>query len=622
MATHTASLSQPQYSTGGLSAWLTTVDHKMIGILYLLGAGFFLLVGGLEALLIRTQLIRPENTFLVGETYNQVLTMHGTTMVFLVIMPMLAGMGNYIVPLMLGARDMAFPRLNAFGVWMFLLGGIFLNLSFILGGAPAAGWFSYTPLSNTPFSPGTGIDFWIFGINMFGISSISASVNFVVTILNMRAPGLTLNRLPIFVWTTLTTAFLLLFALPSIAIATILLYLDRNLGMNFYRASGGGDPLIWQHLFWFFGHPEVYVMILPAMGIVSEILPVFSRKPLFGYTAVAYSSVAIGFLGFTVWAHHMFAVGLPPLINAAFAFSSMLIAIPTAIKIFNWTATLWGGNIQLRPPLLYAVGFIALFIIGGLTGIYLAVVPIDYQITDTYFVVGHLHYVLFGGSLIAIFGGIHYWFPKMTGRMMDERLGHWQFWLLFLGALLAFIPMLIVGVEGMPRRVYTYGAGLGWDIYNLLSTLGAYMIAVSVLVFLYNFFFSLFRGKPAGDDPWDGHTLEWATTSPPAVYNFEVVPVVKSRRPVWDMKYSSDHHPRRLDGVQPEAAHNLQDVHIHLPPPSWWPLVLSVGIMIMAFGFVFNWIIILVGLVVFLWGVSGWIQQDVNAPQAPAGHGG
>jgi len=421
MSTQVATLPTQHREYAGILSWLTTVDHKRIGLMYIAASFLFLFVGGIEALIIRTQLAESNMQVVNPELYNQIFTMHGTTMIFLAVMPFLTGFGNYIVPLLIGARDMAYPRLNAFGLWAFILGGLFLNSSYFLGGAPAAGWFGYAPLTSMQFSSTNGIDFWIWGLELLGIASITAAINFVVTIIWMRAPGMRINRMPIFVWTNLVTSFLLLFAMPSIAAALILLYLDRHFGTFFFDASGGGDPLLWQHLFWFFGHPEVYIMILPAMGIVSEVLPVFSRKPLFGYAAVAYSSVAIGFIGFTVWAHHMFAVGMPPAIDAAFALASMIIAVPTAIKIFNWIATMWGGSINLKTPLLFAVGFIALFIIGGLSGIFLATVPVDFQVTDTYFVVGHLHYVLFGGSIFAIVAGIYYWFPKMTGRMLDEK---------------------------------------------------------------------------------------------------------------------------------------------------------------------------------------------------------
>jgi cytochrome c oxidase subunit I len=533
------------FSESYIGEWIMTIDHKKLGIMYIVTAFFFFLVGGTEALLVRTQLAVPDGKVLTAEIYNQIFTMHGTTMIFLFVMPMLTGFGNYIVPLMIGARDMAFPRLNAFGYWVVLFGGIFLSISFLFGQAPNAGWFNYAPLneltsgcgaSAVSCTTGLNTDFWALGILMLGISSIAGSLNFVVTILRLRAPGMTINRMPLFTWMTLITAFLLLFSLPSVTAASILLLLDRHIGTHFFQAGAGGDPLLWQHLFWSFGHPEVYILILPAFGMISEILPVFSRKPIFGYTFIAWSGVAIGFLSFTVWAHHMFAVGLPLVAQAFFATSTTLIAIPTAVKIFNWIATIYLGKVRLTASMLFAVGFIAMFLIGGLNGAALAVVPFDYQVTDTYFVISHLHYVLFGGTVFAVFGGIFYWFPKISGRLLNERLGKWQFWLMLIGVNVAFFPMHILGLLGMPRRVYTYAGNLGWNELNLLSTIGAFFIAVSIMVFLWNFIVTLRSGEKAGDDPWDAYTLEWDTSSPPKAYNFEVIPSVRSRRPFYDKK--------------------------------------------------------------------------------------
>lgn len=534
-----------RFSETYVGDWIMTTDHKKIGIMYIVTAFFFFLAGGVEALLVRTQLAVPNGKVLSPEIYNQVFTMHGTTMIFLFVMPMLTGLGNYVVPMMIGARDMAFPRMNAFGYWVVLLGGLFLTSSFLFGAAPNAGWFSYAPLTELTqdcgatavlCTPGANMDFWALGILMLGISSIAASLNFVVTILKLRAPGMTINRMPMFTWMTLVTAFLLLFALPSVTAAAILLLLDRHLGTHFFQSGFGGDPLLWQHLFWSFGHPEVYILILPAFGIISEVLPVFSRKPLFGYTFVAWSGVAIGFLSFTVWAHHMFAVGLPLVAQAFFATSTTLIAIPTAVKIFNWVFTVYGGKISFKPPMLFALGFVAMFLIGGLNGIALAVVPVDYQLTDTYFVVSHLHYVLFGGTAFGVFAGIYYWFPKMTGKLLNERLGQVQFWLMLIGVNLTFFPMHILGLLGMPRRIYTYPDNLGWNDLNLLATIGAFTIAAAVLVFLWNFVITLRSGQPAGSDPWDAFTLEWDTDSPPKPYNFPVLPIVRSRRPFYDKK--------------------------------------------------------------------------------------
>ncbi|EFH85904.1 cytochrome c oxidase subunit I [Ktedonobacter racemifer] len=550
MATRTSnresvSVRERHLSDTYIGSWLTTTDHKEIGIMYIVTAFFFFLIGGVEALFIRAQLAVPNGKVLSPEEYNQIFTMHGTTMIFLFVMPILSGLGNYVVPLMLGARDMAFPRMNAFAYWILLFGSLFLQSSFLLSVAPNGGWFMYAPLSLTAnacgihayqCTPGMNADFWILGITMLGISSIAGSLNFVVTILKMRAPGMSINRIPLFTWMILVMAFLILFAMPSLTAASLMLLLDRHLGTHFYQFAYGGDPLLWQHLFWSFGHPEVYILILPAFGIVSEVLPVFSRKPIFGYTFIAWSGVAIGFLSFTVWAHHMFAVGLPPVAQAFFASSTVLIAVPTAVKIFNWLGTIYKGKLSFKAPMIFALGFIAMFLIGGLNGAALAVVPFDYQATDSYFVVSHIHYVLFGGSVMAIFAGLFYWFPKMTGKLMNERLAHIQFWLMMIGMNLAFFPMHILGLLGMPRRVYTYPANLGWNELNLMSTIGAFLIGIAVMVFLCNFVTSMKSGQKVGNDPWDGFTLEWDTTSPPKKYNFLTIPIVHSRRPFYDKK--------------------------------------------------------------------------------------
>src|SRR5579871_12063 len=540
------------FSETYIGEWIMTIDHKKLGIMYIVTAFFFFLVGGTEALLVRTQLAVPDGKVLSAEIYNQIFTMHGTTMIFLFVMPMLTGFGNYVVPLMIGARDMAFPRINAFGYWVVLFGGIFLSSSFLFGQAPNAGWFNYAPLNELTTgcgsnavvcTPGMNTDFWALGVLMLGISSIAGSLNFVVTILKLRAPGMTINRMPLFTWMTLVTAFLLLFAIPSVTAASIMLLLDRHLGTHFFQAGAGGDPLLWQHLFWSFGHPEVYILILPAFGMISEILPVFSRKPIFGYTFIAWSGVAIGFLSFTVWAHHMFAVGLPLVAQAFFATSTTLIAIPTAVKIFNWIATVWGGKIHFTASMMFALGFIAMFLIGGLNGAALAIVPFDYQVTDTYFVVAHIHYVLFGGSVMAIFGGIFYWFPKMFGRQLNETLGKIQFWLFLIGLNLTFFPMHILGILGMPRRQYTYPPNLGWDVLNLAASIGFLILIAGVLIFLWNLVRTFMKsGVGMADDPWDAFTLEWATASPPPPENFKTIPTVRSRRPLWDMK-----HPEKAD---------------------------------------------------------------------------
>ncbi|MGI8690702.1 MAG: cytochrome c oxidase subunit I [Thermomicrobiales bacterium] len=520
--------------------WMTTVDHKKIGIMYIFLGVLYFIVGGIEALLIRVQLAQPNGTVLTPSQYDQVFTMHATTMIFLFIIPVFAGFANYFIPLMIGARDMAFPRMNAFGFWMLLFGGLFLNSSFFLGGAPDSGWFAYAPLTEPQFNPGRSMDFWAAGLTLLGISSIAGSINVIITTLKMRCPGLRFNRLPLFVWTTLVQNFLLLFALPSLTTAAIFLLFDRHLGTSFFKAENGGDPLLWQHLFWAFGHPEVYILILPVFGIVSETLPVFSRKPIFGYIFIAWSSVAIGFLSFIVWVHHMFATGLPDVALAFFASSTTLIAIPTAVKVFNWTATLWGGSIVTTTSLLFSVGFLLMFPIGGLSGVSLAVVPFDWQITDTYYVVAHIHYVFFGGTVLGIFAAIYYWFPKITGRMLSEKLGRWNFWLVFIGLNLTFFPMHMLGLLGMPRRQWTYHEGLGWNLYNFIASIGAFTIALGALLFIINLVLSFRKGVRAGADPWDAWTLEWATSSPPPEYNFIKTPVVRSRRPLWDQKHPDD----------------------------------------------------------------------------------
>jgi len=520
--------------------WMTTVDHKKIGIMYVFLGVIYFIVGGLEVLLIRVQLAKPNGTLLTPSQYDQVFTMHATTMIFLFIIPVFAGFANYFIPLMIGARDMAFPRMNAFGFWMLLFGGLFLNSSFFLGGAPDSGWFAYAPLTEPQFNAGRSMDFWAAGLTLLGISSIAGSINVIVTTLKMRCPGLRFNRLPLFVWTTLVQNFLLLFALPSLTTAAIFLLFDRHLGTSFFKAENGGDPLLWQHLFWAFGHPEVYILILPVFGIISETLPVFSRKPIFGYIFIAWSSVAIGFLSFIVWVHHMFATGLPDVALAFFASSTTLIAIPTAVKVFNWTATLWGGSIITTTALLFSVGFLTMFPIGGLSGVSLAVVPFDWQITDTYYVVAHIHYVFFGGSVLGIFAAVYYWFPKMTGRMLSEKLGLWNFWLVFIGLNLTFFPMHMLGLLGMPRRQWTYHEGLGWNLYNFVASIGSFTIALGVLFFIVNLVLSFRKGARAGADPWDAWTLEWATSSPPPEYNFIKTPVVRSRRPLWDQKHPDD----------------------------------------------------------------------------------
>ena len=524
----------------GLLIWVASVDHKQIGIMYILVSLVFFAVGGVEALLLRLQLAQPNATVLSPQAYNALFTMHGTTMIFFVAMPVLIGFGNYLVPLMIGAADMAFPRLNALGLWLLLFGGLLLNYSFIAGGAPDAGWFAYAPLSEKPYSAHSGVDYWALGLLVSGIGSVTAGINFIVTIVTMRAPGMTIPRLPLFVWMMLVNSFLIIFALAILNAALAMLLADRLLGAHFFQPLTGGSAILWQHVFWAFGHPEVYILVLPAFGMISEVIPVFSRKPIFGYPFVAGSTLAIGFLSFGVWAHHMFAAGMGFTLDLVFGASTSLIAIPTGVKIFNWVATMWGGAIRLTTAMLFAIAFIVSFTIGGLSGVMFALVPIDWQTTDTYFVVAHFHYVILGGTVLAVFAGTYYWFPKITGRLLSETWGKWHFWLFLIGFHLTFFVQHFLGLMGMPRRVYTYPDLPGWGVLNLISTVGGFVTALAVLVFLWNVVISLRSGAPAGDNPWEAWTLEWATTSPPPPHNFDQLPPIRSRRPLWDLAHPED----------------------------------------------------------------------------------
>jgi cytochrome c oxidase subunit I len=519
----------------GWLQWLTTTDHKKIGILYLFTTFLFFILGGIEALIMRLQLAQPDNTLVDAGAYNGLVTVHGTTMIFLFMVPVLAGFGNYLVPLMIGARDMAFPRLNALSYWLLLFGGIAFYCSFFWE-PPQAGWTMYPPLSDDAFLPSGGVDAWIFMIHLTGLSSIIGAINFVATIHNMRAPGMSWGRIPLFVWSILVYSYLLIAALPAVAAAVTMLLTDRHFGTAFFDPVGGGDPMLWQHLFWFFGHPEVYIMILPVFEMVSEILPVFARKPIFGYKAIAAATVAIAFLGLLVWAHHMFTTPTPTVVMAFFMLSSFLIAVPTGIKIFNWIATLWRGQIVLKTPLYFAAALPGLFVIGGISGVILAVFPVDWQLQDTYFVVAHFHYVLFGGGVFGLFGGLYYWFPKMTGRLMSESLGKLSFWLMFIGFNATFLPQHSAGLSGMPRRIYDYSDQLDVGIYNLISSIGAFILGIGVIVTVVNALVSLKNGRRAGNDPWKGNTLEWFTQSPPPPNNFDVVPRVRSVEPMKDIR--------------------------------------------------------------------------------------
>ncbi len=536
----------------GLLAWVASVDHKQIGIMYILTALGFFLVGGLEALLLRIQLGTPQNTFLPPDVYNQIFTMHGTTMIFLGVVPVLLGFGVYFVPLMIGARDMAFPRLNALSFWVLVFGGLLLYFSFVAGGAPNVGWFSYAPLSEHAYSSQHGPDYWALGLLVVGIGTVAGGINFLVTILSMRAPGMKLIQVPMFVWTTAINSVLIVLALPALNASAVMLLIDRQLQGHFFSPETGGSAILWQHYFWAFGHPEVYIMILPAWGMISEVIPVFSRKPLFGYEFVAASSVAIMVLSFAVYAHHMFAVGLGPVFEAVFGASSMLIAVPTGIKIFNWIATMWGGKLRFTTAMCFAVSFLVMFTIGGVSGVSFAIWPTDWQTTDTYYVVAHMHYVLFGGTALGVFAGTYYWFPKITGRMLSERWGMIHFWLTFAGFNMTFMIQHFLGLMGMPRRVYTYPDLPWWGLFNLISTVGAFVLALSVLVFIWNIWTSLRHGAMAGPDPWDAWTLEWATSSPPPVRNFDQLPPIRGRRPLWDLKHPENPDWKRNRRAKPE----------------------------------------------------------------------
>lgn len=603
------------YKKTGLIGWLTTVDHKKIGILYGLSALFFFLVGGLEALLIRIQLMHPESGFIAARTYNQLFTMHGTTMIFLAVMPMSAAFFNYIMPLQIGARDVAFPRMNALGFWTFLGGGIMLNLSwFFSKGAPAIGWFGYAPITSRQFSPDLGPDFWIMALQLLGIASLVGSFNFITTIINMRAPGLSMMRLPVFTWMTLITSFLLILALPPIAIALAELMFDRHFGTSFFEVSGGGRPILWQHLFWIFGHPEVYILILPAMGIISEVLPSFSRKPLFGYPLIVFSGATIGFLGFAVWSHHMFTTGLGLVATTAFSFLTMLIAIPTGVKIFNWIGTMWGGRIRFTVPMLFAVGFVWMFMLGGFTGVMHSSVPVDSQHQDSYFVVAHFHYVLIGGSIFALFSGVYYWFPKMTGRMMSEAVGRVVFYTMFIGFNLAFFPMHILGMTGMPRRTHTYKSEMGWDGPNFWSTIGALILGIGVLIFVIDLLVSIKKGEKAGKDPWDARTLEWATANPPKEYNFAYTPIVHARDQFWESKHGSAE--KKMEKIAP-GPHG-----IHMPDQSWWPLAVAFGLFLVTGGVVVHglgtmpwWYCTAPGLIITMGSIIGWSLEGPGGYQ-------
>jgi cytochrome c oxidase subunit I+III len=617
MATVAERLERIWGEPSGLAAWVSTVDHKRIGMRYLYTGFIFFVLGGIQSLLIRAQLAGPDVTLLDPETYNQLFSMHGVTMMFLFATPVLSGFGNYFVPLMIGARDMAFPRLNAFGYWVFLAAGTFLYSAFLIGEAPNDGWFNYVPLASEEFTPGLNIDFYSLGLIFLGISTTGGAINFIVTSFKMRAPGMSLNRIPIFVWGELAFAFQVVFALPLLTLANVLLELERKFGFHFFDPAHGGDPLLWQHLFWIFGHPEVYIVVLPAFGLVSAIIPTFARRRMIGYTYIVLAELAVGIIGFGVWVHHMFATGLPQMSMAFISAASFMVAIPSGVQVFAWLATLVAGKPVLRTPMLFVLGFIVTFVIGGLTGVMFSAIPFDQAVHDSNFVVAHLHYVLVGGAVFPMFAGLYHWLPKMTGTLLSERLGRWSFWLIFIGFNLNMFPLHIAGLLGQPRRVYTYEAGLGWDVHNLVSTIGAFVLAFGVLLTFANWGRSLRRGEPAGNDPWGGETLEWATSSPPPGYNFETIPTVRSREPVWDQ-------PELRGGAQPpeQGGRALAEGHVTLstslldawpealvemPHASPWPFILTVALLALFSGVLIDALVLaVVGLAGSVIGMVGW----------------
>ena len=624
-----------QHEARGLLAFVTTTDHKRIGVAYMVTAFAFFLIGGALAGIIRTELFSPGNDVVSQGRYNEVFTMHGTIMMFLFIGPFAFGLANYFVPLQIGAKDMAFPRLNAMSYWLYLFGGVTLLASFLTAdGAADFGWTGYAPLSDIVRSPGIGADLWIMSIVLTGLSGIFTAVNVVATVIAMRAPGMRMFRMPIFTWNMLVTSVLVLIAFPVITAAGAMLFIDRALGGHIYDADFGGSAILWQHLFWFMGHPEVYIVVLPYFGIITEVIPVFSWRPVFGYAGIVFATITIAILSTGVWAHHMFATGLGDIANAAFATGSFLIGVPTGVKIFNWIGTTWGGSLRFRVPMLFALGFIAQFIIGGISGITLASPPVDWQQTDTYYVVAHIHYVLFGGSIFGLFAGIYYWWPKMFGRMLDEGLGKAHFWLGVIGFNLAFFPMHWLGTEGMPRRIYTYFPGQGFEVWNLMATLGSYILGLSVLVMLVNVWVTWRRPQtePVGDNPWEAATLEWATTSPPPAYNFETVPVVYSRYPLWEDRdphlthgaaaprtnVDPGSHPQDAlaSTAEGEQGHGAGEAGhaFHLPNPTIFPIITAFGLVLIAFALLFappilKLTFVVSGLVYIVVSVYGWVRQ-------------
>ncbi len=582
----------------GLLDWLTTVDHKKIGILYLLAGGLFFLIGGFEAILIRIQLMDPDNTYFVGATFNALTTMHGTTMIFFAAMPIIFGFMNAIVPLQIGARDVAYPFVNALGFWLFFFGGLLMNLSWILNyfgatGVPDAGWTGYAPLSSSHSDSIGGVDFYVLGLQIAGIGTLIGGINFLVTIINMRAPGMSYMRMPLFTWASFITSALILFAFPAITVGLVLLMFDRLFDANFFDVIDGGNPVIWEHIFWIFGHPEVYILILPGFGIISEIVSVFSRKVLFGYSTMVFATILIGFLGFMVWVHHMFTVGLGFTANALFAIATMLIAIPTGVKIFNWLFTMWGGQISFNTANLFATGFIPTFVMGGVTGVLLAVPSADFQFHDSYFVVAHFHYVIVGGLVLGFFAGLYYWWPKMFGTMLNETLGKIQFWTFFIGFHLTFFIQHFLGLLGMPRRVFTYEKGVDMEIGNFISSIGAFLMGISTLILIYNIIITSIKNKRVGADPWDARTLEWSISSPAPEYNFAQTPLVRGLDALWHEKTASDGNGK-MKPAEPLG-------EIHMPSPSWLPISMSFGLFVSGFGFMYrHYEIAIIGIVITL----------------------
>jgi cytochrome c oxidase subunit I len=621
---------RPQGSTGWRS-WLFTVDHKKIGIMYGAAGLVFFVIGGIYALFIRLQLARPELEILSADTYNQVFTMHGVVMLFLVAIPLGAAFANYLLPLQLGARDVAFPRLNALSFWIFMFGGLFVVSSMFIGGwwenSPDGGWFAYAPNTGVMFSPSKGLDFFALGLQITGIASLIGAVNLIVTVLNMRAPGMTLMKMPIFTWMMLITQFLLLFAMPVISVALFLLTFDRLFDANFFNVAAGADPLLWQHLFWIFGHPEVYILILPSFGIISEIIPVFSRKPIFGYPFMVFAGAAIGFMGWGVWAHHMFASGMGPVSVAAFSVSTMFIAVPTGVKILNWLATMWGGRLRFTTAMLFASSVVAMFTIGGLSGVTHSLAPADTQQTDTYYIVAHFHYVIFGGIILGFFGGFYFWWPKVFGYFLGERLGKLNFWVMIIGFNMTFGPQHILGLQGMSRRIQTYSPGQGFELWNMVSTIGSFLIALATAIFIANVLVSWRSHKREpqnpGPDPWDARSLEWMTASPTPEHNFDREIVVERQDDFWWRKWGRDEDGRIVRrAATEEIAHDGSNgANVHLPSPSYWPIVIGLGLPIIAYGLIYTlWLCVVGGLLV-LGGLYGWVFEPVDDPEAGHGHG-